>query len=70
MQLTADPALALQMAQAEFERIATVQSLTLAFGDSFRLMAWLFIIAILVVPFCRPPSIEAANAAVESHADA
>jgi len=53
-QYTPDPAHALLLAQAELARIVTRSSLTLAFNDVFRLMAWMFLIALILVPFCRP----------------
>jgi len=31
----------------------TTQALTLAFDDVFRLTAWIFLICLLLVPFCR-----------------
>lgn len=53
-QWTADASHALLIAQGEFARIVARQALTLAFNDVFRLMAWLFIAALVLVPFCRP----------------
>jgi len=53
-QYTPDPAHALLLAQAELARIVTRNSLTLAFNDVFRLMSWMFLIALILVPFCRP----------------
>jgi len=49
-----DPQLALVMAQAQFGQIATREALTLAFGEVFRIMSWIFIAALIMVPFCRP----------------
>jgi DHA2 family multidrug resistance protein len=63
--VTADGAHALQMAQAEFAHVAARASLTLAFNEVFRLMAWLFIAALILVPLCRP-----AATASPVHADA
>ncbi|HEV7775853.1 MAG TPA: MFS transporter, partial [Luteibacter sp.] len=45
---------ALLMAQAELGQVATRYALTLAFNDVFRMMSWLFIGALVMVPFCRP----------------
>ena len=30
------------------------QALTYAFNESFQLMAWMFLAALIMVPFCRP----------------
>lgn len=54
-QIAPDPSQALLMAQGLFARIVGREALTLAFNDVFRLLAWLFIIALVMVPFCRPP---------------
>ena len=53
-QVTPDPAHALLIAQGELARIVTRSSLTLAFNEVFRLMSWIFLFALLMVPFCRP----------------
>jgi len=42
------------MAQALAGRIVQREALTLAFNDVFRLMALLFLAALVLVPFCRP----------------
>jgi len=52
---TSDSAQALLMAQGELAKVVARQSLTLAFNDVFRLMAWIFLFALIMVPFCRPP---------------
>jgi MFS transporter, DHA2 family, multidrug resistance protein len=49
-----DPQLAQLMAQAQFGQIASRESLTLAFGEIFRIMSWIFLAALVMVPFCRP----------------
>jgi DHA2 family multidrug resistance protein len=51
---TPDAGRALQMAQSELGRIVGRQAATLAFADTYRLMAWLFIGALVIVPFCKP----------------
>jgi DHA2 family multidrug resistance protein len=51
-----DPRHAALMAQAIFGRVVNREALTLAFDDVFRLMAWMFILALVMVPFCRPPA--------------
>jgi DHA2 family multidrug resistance protein len=53
--VTTDSTQALLMAQGELARVVARQSLTLAFNDVFRLMAWIFLFALIMVPFCRPP---------------
>ena len=53
-QFTPDPAHALLLAQAQLARIVTRDSLTLAFNEVFRVMSWIFLLALLMVPFCRP----------------
>lgn len=52
--MTSDAAHALLVAQAELVRWAYRESLTLAFNDVFRVMAWIICIALVLVPFCRP----------------
>lgn len=59
-----DPREATLMAQALVGRVAGREALTLAFDDVFRLLAWLFIAALVMVPFCRP----AANVAPPTEA--
>ena len=51
---TPDAGRALDMAKAEFGQIVARQAATLAFADTYRLMAWLFIAALVIVPFCKP----------------
>jgi DHA2 family multidrug resistance protein len=51
---TPDGAHALLQAQAEIARVASANAMTLAFNDIFRLMSWIFLAALLMVPFCRP----------------
>ena len=48
------------MAQAGFAQVVAREALTLAFNDVFRLMAWLFLAALVMVPFCRPAPASAA----------
>ncbi|MBW8810570.1 MAG: MFS transporter, partial [Lysobacter sp.] len=51
--------------QGEMAKVVARQSLTLAFNDVFRLMAWIFLAALIMVPLCRsslapaPPSADA-----------
>lgn len=63
--LTPDPDRAMLMAQAMLARIVGRESVTIAFDDVFRVMAWLFFAALVLVPFCRP----ARNAPPPSPAD-
>ncbi|MET0323121.1 MAG: DHA2 family efflux MFS transporter permease subunit [Duganella sp.] len=51
---TTDTALALQAAHAMLERHVQRQALVLAFDDVFRLMAWLLLATLVLVPWCRP----------------
>jgi len=53
--LTTDPARALLMAKAELGHVVSRQALTLSFNDVFRIMAYLFLAALILVPFCQPP---------------
>jgi len=62
----ADTAQSALMAKAEFAHLVGRQALTLAFDDVFRLMAWLFLAALIMVPFCRPSAMAAAPSA-EAH---
>ncbi|MEK1906855.1 MAG: DHA2 family efflux MFS transporter permease subunit [Pseudomonas sp.] len=43
------------LAKAVFAREIGRQAMALAFDDVFRLMAWMFLAALVFVPFCRPP---------------
>ncbi len=61
-----DPAQALLMTQALMGHIVAREALTLAFDDVFRLMAWLFLGALVLVPFCRPAA-QSGTASVEAH---
>lgn len=61
-----DPRIAGQLAEATLGRIVARQALTLAFDDVFRLMAFLFLGALILVPFCKPPP-RAGVAPAEAH---
>nr|WP_295662437.1 DHA2 family efflux MFS transporter permease subunit [Polymorphobacter sp.] len=63
---TPDPAHAMVLAQASIARVVGRESLTIAFDDVFRVMAWIFVAALVMVPFCKVPT----NAAPVSPADA
>jgi DHA2 family multidrug resistance protein len=57
--VTPDPAHAVQMAQAIMSHVVERQSLVVAFDDIFRLMSWMFVAALVMVPFCKPPETDA-----------
>jgi DHA2 family multidrug resistance protein len=52
--ITADPAHAALLARGELARLVGRYALTLAFNDVFRLMSWMFLAALILVPLCRP----------------
>jgi DHA2 family multidrug resistance protein len=52
--ITSDAAHALQIAQAQLGAFVGREAVTLAFADTYRLMAWLFLVALLIVPFAKP----------------
>ncbi len=54
---TPDRAEALLMAQGVAGHIVQRQAMTLAFNDVFRVMAYLFLAALVLVPFCRRPKV-------------
>ncbi len=64
-QAAGDSAQALRLAQAELAGLVGRQALTLAFDEVFRTMAWMFLAALVMVPFCRPAPNTAP--AVDSH---
>jgi DHA2 family multidrug resistance protein len=64
--VTPDPARAADMARALFARIVARQALTSSFEEVFRLMAWMFLAALVLVPFCRPAPSTAVTS-VEAH---
>jgi DHA2 family multidrug resistance protein len=66
-QASPDPAHALSMAQEELARLVGRQTLTLAFDEVFRTTAWLFVIALVMVPFCRPAPPAAAAPPADAH---
>jgi DHA2 family multidrug resistance protein len=49
-----DSSQALLAARAVFGRLVGRQALTTAFDEVFRTMAWVFLVALVMVPFCRP----------------
>ena len=64
--VTADPVHAQTLLQGELAQIATQQALTLAFSDVFYLIAAVFAVALVIVPFCKTV-ILSDNASVEAH---
>jgi DHA2 family multidrug resistance protein len=62
----ADPDHALAIARALFARIVQRLALTTSFDEVFRLMAWIFLAALVMVPFCRPAPSTAVTA-VDAH---
>jgi MFS transporter, DHA2 family, multidrug resistance protein len=53
--VTSDSAGAVALARGEFARLVGRYALTQAFDEVFRTMAWMFLIALVMVPFCKPP---------------
>jgi DHA2 family multidrug resistance protein len=53
---SADAGHTLLIAQGEIVQLVTKNALALAFNDVFRLMAIVVLAALVLVPFCRPPS--------------
>jgi DHA2 family multidrug resistance protein len=64
---TPDPDRAMQMAQGLVVRIVGREALTLAFDDVFRIMAWCFLAALVMVPLCRPAKLEDAAPPSKAH---
>jgi DHA2 family multidrug resistance protein len=52
-QITPDVQHALMMAKSVFGATVAADAFTLAFNDVFMLMSWMFLAALLMVPFCR-----------------
>jgi DHA2 family multidrug resistance protein len=65
---TPDSAHALLQAQAEIVRVASANAMTLAFNDIFRLMSWIFLAALVMVPFCKPLMAAVAGGAARASA--
>ena len=53
-ELTPDHTHAMLMAQGELAKVVSRYAMTLAFNDVFRLMSWIFLAALVMVPFCKP----------------
>ena len=65
--VTPDPHQALLMAQAQLARVVGRNALTLGFDEVFRTMAWIFLAALVMVPFCRPAPAGAAAPPPDAH---
>lgn len=63
--ITSDPVHAQAMLQSELAQVAAQQALTLAFADVFYLIAALFAVALVIVPFCK--TVILSDAPVEAH---
>jgi MFS transporter, DHA2 family, multidrug resistance protein len=50
-----DPDRALLAAQGMLSRVVGREALTIAFDDIYRIMAWMFVFALVLVPFCKVP---------------
>jgi hypothetical protein len=55
------------LANALVGRLVERHALTLAFDDVFRVMAFLFLAALIMVPLCKPPSLGGPPAALDAH---
>jgi DHA2 family multidrug resistance protein len=65
--VTPDPAQALLQAQGLVGRAVSQQALAIAFDDVFRLMAWMFVAALVMVPFAKRAAGGAGPSPNDSH---
>ncbi|MDR6116526.1 MULTISPECIES: DHA2 family efflux MFS transporter permease subunit [unclassified Sphingomonas] len=67
--VTPDPDHALSLAQAVFGRFVGREALVVGFGEVFRTMSWMFVIALVMVPFCdgRPEGATEAAPSPDTH---
>ena len=67
--VTPDPVRAALLAQGELARLVGRYALTSGFQEVFRMMAWLFLAALIMVPFCKPAPLNAtaAGAPADAH---
>ncbi|WP_241659717.1 DHA2 family efflux MFS transporter permease subunit [Sphingomonas glacialis] len=65
--ITPDPDRALLMAQATIARLVGRESLTIAFAEVFHIMAILFVVALVLVPFCKSPAPGATVSPADAH---
>lgn len=64
---TPDAAQAALIMQGELAKVVGRQALTLAFNDVFRVMAALFVLALVMAPFCKPPPLAGAAPPPDAH---
>lgn len=64
---TPDAAQAALILQAELAKVVGREALTLAFNDVFRVMALLFLAALVMAPFCKPPPLAGATPPPDAH---
>ena len=62
-----DAAQALLLSQGELARVVGRLALTQAFNDTFRVMSWIFLAALVMAPFCKPPPLNAAAPPPDAH---
>jgi DHA2 family multidrug resistance protein len=62
-----DTGQAVLAARAEFARVVGRYALASAFDEVFRTMAWVFLAALVMVPFCKPAPLTAAPVAPDAH---
>jgi DHA2 family multidrug resistance protein len=63
-----DTSQAVLAARAEFARVVGRYALTTAFDEVFRTMAWVFLAALIMVPFCKPaPGMPGGAALPDAH---
>ena len=65
--VTPDPAQALLQAQGMIGRAVSQQALSIAFDDVFRLMSWMFVAALVMVPFAKRAASGAGPSTTDSH---
>jgi DHA2 family multidrug resistance protein len=64
---TPDAAQAALLLQGELAKVVGREALTLAFNDVFRVMAGLFVLALVMAPFCKPPPLAGAKPPPDAH---
>ena len=55
------------LAEAEMARVVGRSALTTAFNEVFRTMSWVFLFALVLVPFCRPVAQAPAQPPPDAH---
>lgn len=61
-----DPRQSLLIAKGQFAGLVGRYALTSSFEEVFRMMAWMFLAALVMVPFCRPAPLPGAPS-VDTH---